>query len=92
MRLLSFVAVAGVAGVVAAILGGAFGLEVLFAIGATVAALCVAVLACYAVLRQRQVPYPFSDFEVGAEEPAIAPQTAEQELRRKDRGTIPRQL
>lgn len=88
MRTKQFMALVAVGGLVVAIIGSLFSVEFLLPVGAIVFAIGCAALAGHAVLRGEW--WSSSDFEQGAQENPIAPPAAEQELKRHDRGTIPR--
>jgi hypothetical protein len=88
MRTRRFVALLALAGLIAAITGGVAEIEMLLPVGATVFVVGCFALAGYSFLRGERCPS--GELEVDSHESAVAPHTAEQGLKRHDRGTIPR--
>lgn len=79
--------VLGVAGLILGIVGGMLGGPMWFAAGTFVFGL--AMLAAYGyVLFDSERSETMAPYDVGESPPDIAPAQAEEELRRKDRGTV----
>jgi hypothetical protein len=84
----AFIAI-GIGGIVLAIIAGVFGADTLQHIGTAAFVISVAVLTVYSLVQR---PVSLEDFLVNDQDtgsPTIDASVSEQELRRKDRGTVP---
>ncbi len=78
----------GIIGLVLGIVGGLFGAATWFAAGSLVFGVTMISAYGYALFNS-EASEAVAPYEIGEASPEVAPAQAEEELRRKDRGTVP---